>query len=81
MYREIGEELSVQERAPGGGTDAAFASLSTRAAVLEGLGLKTFGAHSSDSEYVELSSIEPRLYLLVRLIADVAQGKAGATTN
>lgn len=81
LYKEIGHSLSVQDTAPGGGTDAAFASLSSRAAVLEGLGLRGFGAHSNESEYIEISSIVPRLYLATRMIMDAAQGKAGNTTN
>jgi acetylornithine deacetylase/succinyl-diaminopimelate desuccinylase-like protein len=32
--------------------------------------------HSNDAEYVEIDSIEPRLYLFARMIMDVAQGKA-----
>lgn len=81
IYNELGRRLVVQEVAPGGGTDAAFAALSTKAAVLEGFGLRGFGAHSNDAEYIEIPSIEPRLYLMTRLIVDVAQGKAGSTTN
>ena len=81
IYRELGKGLDVQTAASGGGTDAAFAAMDTRAAVLEGLGLRGFGAHSDASEYVEIPSIEPRLYLLTRLIMDAAQGKAGDTTN
>lgn len=81
VYRDIGKELSVGEEAPGGGTDAAFAALSTKAAVVEGLGLMTFGAHSDAAEYIELSSIEPRMYLLARLITDAANGRIGRTTN
>jgi glutamate carboxypeptidase len=81
IYGEIGKRLEVQSTAPGGGTDAAFAALQTRAAVIEGFGLRGFGAHSSEAEYIEIPSIEPRLYLLVRLITDAAQGKAGDTTN
>jgi glutamate carboxypeptidase len=73
IYREIGRDLGVQSANPGGGTDAAFAALSTRAAVVEGFGLSTFGAHSSDAEYVDLRSIEPRLYLLARLIMEVSR--------
>ena len=37
--------------------------------------LRGFGAHSNDAEYVEIDSIEPRLYLLSRMIMDVAQGR------
>jgi glutamate carboxypeptidase len=81
IYREVGHELEVQTTAPGGGTDAAFASLETKAAVIEGFGLRGFGAHSDGNEYVEIPSVEPRLYLLVRLVMDASQGKAGDTTN
>ncbi len=81
IYHELGQDLRIQASAPGGGTDAAFASLSTKAAVIEGLGLRTVGAHSNEAEYVELGSVEPRLYLLVRLIMDAATGKTGPTRN
>ena len=76
VYREIGMALTVDDEATGGGTDAAFAALETDAPVLEGLGLQGYGAHSNDAEYVLLSSIEPRLYLLARMIMDVSLGKA-----
>jgi len=76
IYREIGKELTVGEVAEGGGTDAAFAALETKAPVLERFGLQGYGSHSIEAEYVLISSIEPRLYLLTRLIMDVAQGKA-----
>jgi glutamate carboxypeptidase len=75
VYRELGRELTVIESASGGGTDAAFAALETTAPVIEGMGLHSVGAHSNDAEYVNLESIEPRLYLLTRLIIDVAQGE------
>jgi glutamate carboxypeptidase len=32
--------------------------------------LRGFGAHSNDAEYVEIDSIEPRLYLLSRMIME-----------
>lgn len=76
IYRELGRELTVDEEATGGGTDAAFAALETDAPVLEGMGLQGYGAHSNEAEYVDLRSIEPRLYLLTRLIMDVAEGTA-----
>jgi len=76
IYREIGKQLVVDEVAEGGGTDAAFASLETKAPVIERFGLQGYGAHSIEAEYVLISSIEPRLYLLTRLIMDFAQGKA-----
>ena len=75
VYAEIGKELVVGNLAEGGGTDAAFAALKTKAPVIERFGLRGFGAHSSDAEYIEIDSIEPRLYLLTRMIMDVAQGK------
>jgi len=36
--------------------------------VIEGFGLHGAGAHSNDAEYIFLNSLEPRLYLLSRLI-------------
>jgi glutamate carboxypeptidase len=75
IYAEIGKQLVVGAVAEGGGTDAAFAALKTRAPVIERFGLRGFGAHSNDAEYIEIDSIEPRLYLLTRMIMDVSQGK------
>jgi len=74
VYAEIGKKLTVDTLAEGGGTDAAFASLESKAATLERFGLQGFGSHSNDVEYVLLDSIEPRLYLLARMIMDVSQG-------
>ncbi|MDO8907861.1 MAG: M20/M25/M40 family metallo-hydrolase [Pseudohongiella sp.] len=76
IYAELGRELIVSERAEGGGTDAAFAALETEAPVIERFGLQGFGAHTSSAEYVLLDSIEPRLYLLARMIMDVSTGVA-----
>ena len=75
VYRELGKELIVDAVAEGGGTDAAFAALETKNAVIERFGLQGFGAHSNDAEYVLVDNIEPRLYLAARLIMDVSQGK------
>ena len=33
------------------------------------------GSHSNNAEYIDTDSIEPRLYLLTRIVMDVAQGK------
>jgi glutamate carboxypeptidase len=74
IYSEVGGVLRVEDQPTGGGTDAAFAALQTKAPVLEGFGLRGFGAHSNDAEYIEISSIEPRLYLAVRLIMEAAKG-------
>ena len=76
IYRELGKALVVDEMPEGGGTDAAFAALNTKAPVIERFGLQGYGAHSADAEYVLLDSIEPRLYLLSRMIMDVSQGKS-----
>jgi glutamate carboxypeptidase len=76
IYSEIGLNLFVSEVAEGGGTDAAFAALKTKAPVIERFGLRGFGSHSNDAEYVEIDSIEPRLYLAARMIMDVAQDKS-----
>ena len=76
IYAEIGEKLALRDRPTGGGTDAAFAALSTKAPVVEGFGLRGFGSHSTNAEYILIPSIEPRLYLAARMIMDIADGKA-----
>jgi glutamate carboxypeptidase len=76
IYAEIGNTLIVRDVAEGGGTDAAFAALRTKAPVIERFGLRGFGSHSNDAEYVDLDSIVPRLYLLTRMIMNASQGKA-----
>ncbi|MCG2626760.1 M20/M25/M40 family metallo-hydrolase [Bradyrhizobium sp. WYCCWR 13023] len=75
IYQELGLSMNVAEKATGGGTDAAFAALKTKGAVVEGMGLSGFGAHSNDAEYVRLDSIVPRLYLTTRMIMDLSTGK------
>jgi glutamate carboxypeptidase len=42
--------------------------------VLESFGLRGYGAHSNDDEYVFVSSIAPRLYLAARMVMDVGSG-------
>ena len=76
IYAELGHKLTVRDRPTGGGTDAAFAALKTKAPVVEGFGLRGFGSHSTNAEYVLVNSIEPRLYLATRMIMDIATGKA-----
>jgi glutamate carboxypeptidase len=76
IYAEIGQKLDLRDRPSGGGTDAAFAALSTKAPVVEGFGLRGFGSHSTNAEYILISSIEPRLYLAARMVIDIASGKA-----
>ncbi len=76
IYAEIGKQLTVSDTVAGGGTDAAFAALGNTKPVIERFGLLSFGAHSNDNEYVNIDSIEPRLYLATRLIMDFSQGRA-----
>ena len=78
VYSELGRELILGIVAAGGGTDAAFAALDTQNPVIESMGVQGFGAHSNDDEYILVSSIVPRMYLLSRLIMDVSEGKIGA---
>jgi glutamate carboxypeptidase len=76
IYSELGKKLAVNEKPTGGGTDAANASLKTKAPVIEGLGLMGFGSHSTNAEYVFSASIEPRLYLTTRMLMDISTGRA-----
>jgi glutamate carboxypeptidase len=75
IYGEFGRKLGVSLEGGGGATDAAIAALESRAAVVEGLGLRGYGAHSNEAEFIYLDSVEPRLYLLTRLIMDAGSGK------
>lgn len=75
VFQDIGLSLEIRDRATGGGTDAAFAGLRPKGGVLESFGLRGFGAHSNDSEYVMIDSIIPRLYLATRMVMDVGSGK------
>ena len=74
VFKELGKSLEVRDRATGGGTDAAFAGLRPKGGVLESFGLRGFGAHSNDNEYIFISSIAPRLYLSTRMVMDVGSG-------
>jgi len=67
--------MLVKDQATGGGTDAAFAGLHARGAVIEGFGLTGTGAHSNNDERIDLTTLEPRLYLIARLIQEL--GAAG----
>jgi glutamate carboxypeptidase len=75
IYRELGKDLVVDEAAEGGGTDAAFAGLKTKNAVVERFGAQGYGGHTADDEWILLASIEPRLYLAARMVMDLSQGK------
>jgi glutamate carboxypeptidase len=75
IYRELGKDLVVDDKAEGGGTDAAFAALNTKNAVIERFGAQGYGGHTADDEYILVASIEPRMYLAARMVMDVSQGK------
>lgn len=75
IYAELGRTLGADDKVAGGGTDAAFAGLSGKAAVVERFGLQGFGAHTANAEYVLVDSIEPRLYLVTRMVMDLSRGK------
>ncbi len=74
VYKELGRELEVEDEASGGGTDAAFAAMQAKGPVVERFGLQGSGAHTRDAEYILVSSIAPRLYLVVRMIEDFSRG-------
>lgn len=75
IYREIGRELVINDSRPAGGTDASYAALRAKGPVVEHWGIAGYGAHSTNDEYVVLSTIEPRLYLIARTIMDISEGK------
>lgn len=75
LYGGLGLPLEIRDRATGGGTDAAFAGLRPRGGVLESFGLRGFGAHSNDDEYVLVPNVAPRLYLATRMVMDVGRGQ------
>ena len=71
----LGMPLQVMDRATGGGTDAAFAGLRPKGGVLESFGLRGFGSHSNDNEYVLVSNVAPRLALATRMVIDTGSGR------
>ena len=77
IFKELGLPLQVRDRATGGGTDAAFAGLKPKGGILESFGLRGFGAHSNDDEYILIPSIAPKLYLSTRMVMDVGSGALG----
>ncbi len=75
LYGEIGH--NIEPIAMRFGTDAGYAYVpgSVKPAVLETMGVVGAGLHADD-EYIELSSIAPRLYLTVALITQLSQEDA-----
>ena len=74
VFRELGRDMEIRDRATGGGTDAAFAGMRPKGGVLESFGTRGFGAHSNDAEYIFIDSIQPKLYLSTRMVMDVGRG-------
>jgi len=72
IYAELDGRKLILVPSTGGGTDAGYASRSGEAAVLESLGLAGWGYHAK-SEYIEIDSIVPRLYLTTRLLMDLGR--------
>lgn len=73
LYGKI--DRSIEPIAMRFGTDAGYAFVpgSAKPAVLETMGVVGAGLHADD-EYIELSSIAPRLYLTVALIEQLSEG-------
>ena len=72
IYAELdGRQLALAE-GTGGGTDAGYAALSGKPAVVESFGLAGFGYHARD-EYIEIDSIVPRLYLMTRMLQEIGK--------
>ncbi|OTG81180.1 hypothetical protein [Acinetobacter sp. ANC 4648] len=61
--------------AAGGSTNAAFAGLNSKAAVLEGVELSGDGAHLNNAKYIFVDTIVSRLYLATQLIIDLSTQK------
>ncbi|MBC3955532.1 M20/M25/M40 family metallo-hydrolase [Pseudomonas triticifolii] len=74
LYGKIGR--NIEPIAMRFGTDAGYAYVpgSTKPAVLETMGVVGAGLHADD-EYIELSSIAPRLYLTVALIQQLSESR------
>ena len=72
IYGELdGRELMLVPMV-GGATDAGSAARSGKAIVIESFGLAGWGYHARD-EYIEVDSIAPRLYLMMRMLQSAAR--------
>ena len=68
IAKEIQWPLGILETPTGGGTDAAYAQVRSRGAVIESFGLQGFGGHTDNAEYILIDSIKPRLFITSMLI-------------
>jgi len=72
IYGELdGRELALVPMV-GAATDAGFAAQSGKPIVIESFGLAGSGYHARD-EYIEIDSIAPRLYLMMRMLQSAAR--------
>lgn len=82
LAAEQGLPLTVKDVPTGGGTDAAFAAAATQAPVVEGFGVRGFGAHSTQAEFVQLDSIAPKMVLVARTLMMLGkQDRSGTQTS
>ena len=72
IYAELDGRVLGLQPMTGAATDAGFASRSGKPVVLESFGLAGAGYHARD-EYIEIDSIVPRLYLMMRMLQTVAR--------
>jgi glutamate carboxypeptidase len=66
IYAELGKTLG---KAGNGGASESAVAQSVGTPALDGLGL-VGGDFHTDKEWVDLNSLEPRLYLLTRMLMD-----------
>lgn len=76
IYFELDGRELLFHPTTNGGTDAGFAGRSGKAAVLEGLGLAGWGYHAKN-EFIEVDSIEPRVYLAARMMMELGAEASG----
>lgn len=73
IYAELDRKLVLVDNT-GGATDAGYAAKSGKAIVLESFGLGGAGYHARN-EYIVTDTIVPRLYLMSRMLQEIAQAK------
>jgi glutamate carboxypeptidase len=72
IHRELGLAGHYPVNMIKGTSDAGYAALESDAAVFESLGPRGDGYHGTD-EHIVIASIEPRLYLVARLLMELAR--------
>ena len=77
IYAELGKTVSLSGN--GGASESAVA-MSVGTPALDGLGLVGAGFHT-DHEWIDLSSVTPRLYLFVRLLMETCRAPPTKSTD